>query len=46
MVVDMNHSTTIFYRNRNAAEIWNQVRSYSRQAKDKSSTDLSNITEA
>ena len=46
MVVDMNHSTTIFYRNRNAAEIQNQVRSYPRQAKENSSTDISNRTES
>ena len=46
MVVDMNHSTTIFYRNRNAAEIQNQVRSYPRQAKENISTDISNRTES
>ena len=46
MAVEMTHNTTICFRKKTDAEIWNQVRSFSRQAKDKSSTDLSNITEA
>ena len=46
MMVEMTHNTAIFSRNRTAAEIWNQLISDSRQAKDKSSTYVSNITEA
>ena len=45
MVVDMNHNTLIFSRNRTAAEIWNHVILDSRQSKDMKSTDASNRTE-
>ena len=46
MVVYINQNTTIFSSNRPASEIWNQMKSDSRRAKYKRSTDVSNINEA